>query len=415
MDAHRFVTYRNKAASALYRQADRRLFWLDVELTERCNLDCIHCYINRPAQDEACRKAELGADAVGDILAQAAAMGCLGVRFTGGEPLLREDFTEIYQAARRLGLKVQLFTNGTLLTPSVTRLLARIPPLLPVEITVFGATRPQCAAITRRSGAFDAVCRGIERLRNHKIAFTLKAGPLPATPARCEAFERWAARQDPKSLPLAYTLLLHLRGRNDSPEKNDHLRRLRLSPEAVVLRLARDAAVYRASVARFFSATAPATDGRLFHCGAGQGSGCVDAYGKLQLCTLLRHPETVYDLARGTLEDGVGHFFPAVRRMRAAAAAYLARCNRCFLNTFCEQCPATAAMEHGRLDAPVEYYCRVTHAQARYLGLLAPDEFAWQVCDGPQRLRRLAGEALDRAPASAVAETASCAGRNRWR
>ena len=34
------------------------------------------------------------------------------MRFTGGEPLLRPDFEELYLHARRLGMKVLLFTNA---------------------------------------------------------------------------------------------------------------------------------------------------------------------------------------------------------------------------------------------------------------------------------------------------------------
>jgi hypothetical protein len=42
-----------------------------------------------------------------------------------------------------------------------------------------------------------------------------------------------------------------------------------------------------------------------------------------------------------------------------------------------------------RLDIPVDYHCQVAHAQARYLGLLGPAEFAWQVTDWSARLSAL--------------------------
>jgi len=45
-------------------------------------------------------------------------------------------------------------------------------------------------------------------------------------------------------------------------------------------------------------------------------------------------------------------------------------------------------MEHGTLDTPVEYLCRVAHAQARNLGLLEKDEKAWEVKDWPERMKR---------------------------
>jgi sulfatase maturation enzyme AslB (radical SAM superfamily) len=75
--------------------------------------------------------------------------------------------------------------------------------------------------------------------------------------------------------------------------------------------------------------------------------------------------------------------------MRAANPLYLERCARCFLRGFCEQCPAKSWSEHGTLDTPVEYLCRVAHAQARFLGLVMEEERAWDVRDSKERIQNL--------------------------
>src|SRR5512137_1301434 len=75
---------------------------LDIELTERCNNACIHCYINQPEHDAGARSREMNTAFIKEILQQSADLGCLTIRFTGGEPLLRNDFTELYFFARRL-------------------------------------------------------------------------------------------------------------------------------------------------------------------------------------------------------------------------------------------------------------------------------------------------------------------------
>ena len=85
-----------------------RLRQLDIELTERCNNNCVHCCINRPANDAAAERREMTPAQVKDVLRQAVDLGCLHVRLTGGEPLLRPDFEELYLFARRLGLRVAL-------------------------------------------------------------------------------------------------------------------------------------------------------------------------------------------------------------------------------------------------------------------------------------------------------------------
>jgi radical SAM protein with 4Fe4S-binding SPASM domain len=104
---------------------------------------------------------------------------------------------------------------------------------------------------------------------------------------------------------------------------------------------------------------------------------------------MLRHPDAVYDLGKGSLKDALTDFFPRLREMKATNPEYLARCARCFLKGLCEQCPAKSWMEHGTFDTPVEYLCRIAHAQALYLGLLKEGEKAWEVVDWRDRVRSL--------------------------
>ena len=159
--------------------------------------------------------------------------------------------------------------------------------------------------------------------------------------------------------------------------------------------LTRDADAYRRATLQFAAQFLRPQGDALFTCGAGEG-GCVDAYGQYQLCMLLRHPDTVYDLRQGTLREGLTAFFPQVRASRATNPEYLRRCARCFLKGLCEQCPAHAWSEHGTLDTPVEYLCQVAHAQAVYLGLLASGENAWDVEDGQARAERLYASYMQR-------------------
>ena len=76
---------------ALWQDKGPSLTMLDMELTERCDNNCIHCYINLPADDMDAKEKELSTSEVKNILEEAASLGCLTIRFTGGEPLLRED------------------------------------------------------------------------------------------------------------------------------------------------------------------------------------------------------------------------------------------------------------------------------------------------------------------------------------
>ena len=82
------------------------------------------------------------------------------MRFTGGEPLLREDFAELYQFTRRLGIKVRLFTNARLITSELVDLFARIPLLEKIEITVYGMRSESYDAVACAPGAYARIPSG---------------------------------------------------------------------------------------------------------------------------------------------------------------------------------------------------------------------------------------------------------------
>ncbi len=168
---------------------------MDLELTERCNNDCIHCYINLPAGDRDAMGRELSTREWQRLLEETAALGCLSVRFTGGEPLLREDFEEIYVHARRLGLKTVLYTNATLITRRLAELLTRIPPLEKVEVSVYGLDKGSCEDVTRNPGAFEAAMNGIRFLEDFRIPFVLKSAVLPPNRAEIERLRDWAGEK----------------------------------------------------------------------------------------------------------------------------------------------------------------------------------------------------------------------------
>lgn len=368
----------------LWASGGPRLARLDIELTERCDNDCVHCSVNLPAADPAARAREWTAEAWKAVLDEAAGLGALVVRLTGGEPLLRDDFEEIYLHARRRGLRVMLFTNATLVTPRLARLLRDVPPLEAVEVSAYGMTRESYEAVTRAPGSFEAFRRGLGLLRDHGVPLVVKGAVLPPTRRELDAFEAWAAGLGGASGPPSSVLLLDLRSRRDGA-KNALIAGLRLNADEFVALARRRGDAVVAEWRDFCARSGGARGDRLFTCIPGGGSAAIDPYGRLQNCLGLRHPETVYDLAAGSLREAVTAFLPRLRDRRATDPAYLERCARCFLKGLCEQCPAKSWAEHGSLDTPVEYFCDIAHAQAVAAGLLEPGRKAWTVADGGKR------------------------------
>jgi MoaA/NifB/PqqE/SkfB family radical SAM enzyme len=396
-----YVSVVQPEASGLWSSSAPVLGRFDIELTERCDNDCIHCCICRPRDDAAASSRELTTADLKAVLTDVASLGAMTVRLTGGEPLLREDFEELYLHARRAGLKILLFTNARRVTPRLADLLARVPPLEPIEVTAYGMHAASSEKVTRRSDSLRESRRGISLLLERGVPVVLKGVVLPQTRDELDEFEEWGGEFPALTGPPPSTAILDLRVRRDSEARNEQIRALRAAPVDVVRHFRRRGDAYRDEMRRFCARFIGPPGDVLFACGAGH-SPCLDSYGVLRPCLPLAHPETVVDLCArdggddtsGTLEpkrlrEAMNLTFAALRERRATDPEYLRRCARCFLKGLCEQCPAKSWSEHGTLDTPVEYLCSIAHEQARDLGLLAAGESAWEVSDWESRRERL--------------------------
>ena len=91
----------------------RRLSYLRVSLTERCNFRCTYCLPNG-FQKQAGLPAELSRDEMRRAVQAFARLGLWKLRLTGGEPTVRTDFTEIAHELAGIGgiRRVAMTTNG---------------------------------------------------------------------------------------------------------------------------------------------------------------------------------------------------------------------------------------------------------------------------------------------------------------
>lgn len=354
---------------------DKRVpLYFDLEVTARCNNDCRHCYINLPAGDRTAREGELTVKEIEDIAGQATNLGALWCLITGGEPLLRPDFSELYLALKRRGLLVSIFTNAVLVNEEHVALFKKYPPR-DIEVTVYGATRETYEAVTRKPGAFDKFMNGLNLLLDSGVRVRLKAMAIQsnlheqaAIAEFCRARTKDFFRFDPQ---------LHLRFDGD-PARNAEIRTERLIPDQVV-------ALERADEDRMNSLRRECgtlindehthnTCDHLFHCGAGSVSFNVGYDGTFRLCSSLHAEGTTYDLRSGTLADAWSTFVPRVRDLRSRRKAFLESCRRCALADLCLWCPAHAHLETGALDGATPYFCEIAHAREVAIHARLPGE-----------------------------------------
>jgi len=313
-------------------------------------VDCVQCYCNLPANDAFALSMEMSFEEVRDFIDQTAEEGCLWLLITGGEPLLRPDFLEVYTHAKKRGMLVMLFTNGTLLDAEIADVLAEWPPRR-AEITLHAVTRETFERVTRVPGSYDKCMRGIELLLERDILLSLKT-----TVTTLNVRELWATKKYAEGLGVEYRFDGVLMPRLDGCKQPYSVR---LTPEELVGLDLRDRERRREMERVCDQFWGPPSGEKLYVCGAGQRSFHVDPYGHLSLC-LTNHAHK-YDLRKGSFRAAWQDFIPAVRRLPATQDL---KCRTCPVVSLCGQCPAWSHLEHRDLETPVEYLCRLGHRRA---------------------------------------------------
>lgn len=139
-----------------------------LELTRRCNLKCLHCYIDQPKT----YKNELSTAEIKSIISQLAKAGSMSLIFTGGEVFLRDDILELCSFARSLGFDLRIFTNGTLIDGNIAAGLAKIG-ISGIEISLYGK-RQTHDKITGVTGSFKKAMKAINVFKEHGVRVTVK-------------------------------------------------------------------------------------------------------------------------------------------------------------------------------------------------------------------------------------------------
>ncbi len=262
------------------------------ELTCRCNLACLMCYTDCFNTPERIRR-ELSFEEIARLMDQVAAAGCLELTLTGGEPLARPDFLEIYAYAKEKGFLVTVFTNGTLITAKVADFWKSHPPAM-IEISFHGASEESFEGITLGRGSFGRCLNGIKLIRERGLPLKLKTTAMTVNRDEILPIKDYA-----RSLGARYTMGSDIRPRLDGSED---VYGYQLAAGEVSA-IERSDAEFCAERERQDAARPAAPN-----CGGGRRKFHIDAYGGLQLCSKNRRKS--YDLRSGSFAEGFSRVLP---------------------------------------------------------------------------------------------------------
>lgn len=164
------------------------------DLTYRCNLRCIHCYLperNRHLsagyREELKRenRHELETHEVLEVLDQLAECGTLFLAFSGGEIFVRDDALDIIEYARKKRFGLSLMTTGTIrFDEKIADRLAEFGMQV-VDVSVYSADPEIHDSVTRVPGSFNKTIECVKLLSDRNIKTRIKC---PLMKANAQSF-----------------------------------------------------------------------------------------------------------------------------------------------------------------------------------------------------------------------------------
>jgi len=275
----------------LHLTPERYPLFCQWEITCRCNLHCVMCYTDCFNTPERIRQ-ELTLPEIVRIMDEIQEAGCLELCLTGGEPLARKDFLDIYAYAKQKGFLLTVFTNGTLITEDIADRLAALPPHR-IEISLHGMREDTFERITQGKGSFSRCLQAIRLLLERRLPLLLKTTAMTLNKDEILEIKKFVRSLGPVGYKLGERMRLTLEG-SEAPG------RFVLTDEELADIEQQDPELWT-EACRKSSEAKPV-------CESGKRSFHIDAYGQLQLCSGNRTQS--YDLRRGSFQEGFYRFLP---------------------------------------------------------------------------------------------------------
>ncbi len=317
------------------------------EVTSRCNFKCSHCYI----KDYKMPGEELQMEDIKKIFKEIKKAGCLWLVLTGGEPLLREDFLEVYNFLFAQGFFLVIYTNGSILNEKIIKRFSQFPPF-EIAVTLYGASEKTYEKVTRVKGMYKKVISNIETFKNQGIKIHIRTLVTKDNKNDLKKMKK-IAKNFGVSLKYDPLVLKSLNGKRDLEKK-------RLSPEEIV-KLDLDDKERKDAWIELFEHMMRgkfSKNNKLFKCSAGRFVFHMDPWGNVFPCIFTRFVS--FNVKTLSFKKG----WKDVLSIWLDVPDF-SECKRCSLRYACPACPGWAWVEKRDSFAKIPYLCKVTEERSK--------------------------------------------------
>ena len=330
---------------------ERKPFSVLFELTPKCNLDCVHCYL----KNVHCSK-QLGYEEIVQILDLLYEKGILFLVMTGGEVLIRKDFLKIYMYAKKKGFLIEIFSNGVLFNDEIISVLQEFPPLY-IDITLYGANEQTYRKMTQRTGMFERVIQNCRKIKKAGINLSLRSSIVIETENEMEDMRSIAQELQ---VPFVCTFEICPTIDCDASPRNHQVgisTILQYEFDDYYNQIKNDV---QQSLDKYESVMTRMKSDGVFSCNVGMNSFVIDYEGKMCPCMKLRHRGI--DLLK-TDFDQIWQRFAYYSQMKASKN-YI--CSNCDSRYYCDICPAEMDMLYGDYEYRDSIMCTLANLRKSF-------------------------------------------------
>ena len=148
-----------------FSKIEKELNFVWLELTEACNLRCLHCYDGDEHKDNFSEK--LSFEQWKDVLFQLKKLNCKRIEFIGGEPTVYPYFFDLLKYAVSLGLKTDIYSNLLLFSDELVGFIKEHE--ITVHFSIYGSNGEVHDSVTCRKGSFEKTIYWVKKLVSNDI------------------------------------------------------------------------------------------------------------------------------------------------------------------------------------------------------------------------------------------------------
>lgn len=310
-----------------------------LDVTYRCNERCIHCYLEHDDHGE------MTTTEIKDVLDQLAEAGTFFLTLSGGEVLMRRDFFEILEHARRLLFSVKIKTNGVMIREAEARRMCDLG-VEQVQISIYSRRAEIHDAITKLPGSLKRSLEAIRFLKSQGLKVTIANVLMTANLGEHDGVQALAAE-----LGVSYTLDPTITPKIDG---DTSILNLRISGTDLNDVFHNKNLV--GNVEEFCAPPPPPGDDIMegLPCSAGHTAAYITPYGDVFPC--VQFPLPSGNLRRQKFID-IWRESPELNDVRSIRAKDLPVCSACSHVGTCTRCPGLAYME-GSMRGPSTADCQ---------------------------------------------------------